>query len=230
MGSLGHIPINQMAYLRLLDLILTQKIPRGSRLDEKGLVTEMGISRTPLREAIARLVEKGLVEYRPYQGNFVRDFTREDIQGIYKVRKALEQLAIREAIAHMTPELLEELRQILHSLDDAITQSDIEAIGLEDQRFHSSIIHGSKCSALIDILGDLDDQIQVFRSMANQNSEVLKRTSIQRPQILAAIVADDADTAAQLLGDHIDFVCEFVLAENNLPHEEDRVSSGNSKD
>jgi DNA-binding GntR family transcriptional regulator len=211
--SLGHIPVNQQVYLHILNMMLSRRLVPGSRLDEQTLAAEMGVSRTPLREAIGRLVEKGLVEYRPYQGNFVRVFTAEEIRGLYQVRRSLEELAIRTAIAKMTPELLRTIHVILDDLTAAMERGDIAGVNQADRLFHTTIAHGSANPTLIAILDDLDHQVQIIRSMANQNPEVVHQTALQRPQILAALETGDADTAARLLGEHIEYVAQSVLAE-----------------
>jgi DNA-binding GntR family transcriptional regulator len=212
-GSLGHRPVNQQVYFHILNLVLSGTLAPGSRLDEQSLAATMGVSRTPLREAIGRLVEKGLVEYRPYQGNFVRTFTAEEVSGIYQVRRSLEELAIRSATARMTPERLAEIRGILHDLARAMERGDVDAVGEADRRFHATIARFSGNATLIAFLADLDHQVQIIRSLANRNPEVVQRTALQRPQILAALEAGDADAAARLLGEHIEFVRQTVVAE-----------------
>jgi DNA-binding GntR family transcriptional regulator len=214
--SLGHIPVNQQVYLHILNMMLSRHLVPGSRLDEQALATEMGVSRTPLREAIGRLVEKGLVEYRPYQGSFVRVFTADEIRGIYQVRRSLEELAIRSAISNMTPQLLQEIRDILDDLELAMNRGDIAAVNRTDRLFHMTIARGSGNPTLIAFLDDLDHQVQIIRSIANQNPEVVQQTALQRPQILAALEERDADTAARLIGEHIDYVCQSVLAEHAM--------------
>lgn len=225
MSGLGHSPVNQQVLQYILDLLLSERLVPGSRLDEQGLAKEMGVSRTPLREAIARLAEKGLIEYRPYQGNFVRIFSPDEIRGIYEVRRSLEELAIRLAVSNMTPELLQEIRAVLDVLASAMDRGDITAVNLADRQFHSLIAHASGNSTLISILDELDLQIELIRSMANQNPEVVLHTSLQRPQILSALETGDADTAARLLGEHIGYVCESVLAAPHFIGQQDRAHS-----
>lgn len=212
--SLGHTPVNQKVYHHILNMVLTQQLVPGSRLDEQALAKQLGVSRTPLREAIGRLSEKGLVEYRPYQGNFVRVFSSDEIRGIYEVRRSLEELAIRSGIARMTPDCLEEIRAILDRLTHSMDTGDIEGVSRADSEFHARIAASSGNQTLIAMLNDLDHQIQVIRSIANQNPEVVRQTALQRPQILAALESRDADEAARLLGEHIAFVAESMLSEN----------------
>lgn len=213
MSKLGHMPVNQWVYNHILDLILSRSLPPGSRLDEQTLAADMGVSRTPLREVIGRLVEKGLVEYRPYQGNFVRTFTAAEVSGIYEVRRALEELAVRSAVASMTPERLDQIRAILHDITQAMERGDVDAVNEIDGRFHATIASCSGNATLIGYLDDLAHRVKLIRSIANQNPEVVAVTAGQRPQILAALEAGDAAAAARLLGEHIEFVRQAVITE-----------------
>lgn len=197
-------------------MIVSWQLPPGTRLDEQGLAAELGVSRTPLREAIGRLVEKGLVEYRPYQGNYVRTFTPKEVSDIYQVRRALEELAIRLTIDKLTSEKLATLRQTLDDIEQAMQRGDMEAVSEADNRFHELIARYSENETLIAQLEALSHQVQLIRMMANQNPEVVARTSLQRPQILAALEARDADLAARLLGEHIEFVRQAAVAEKEV--------------
>jgi DNA-binding GntR family transcriptional regulator len=219
MSEIGHMPVNQRVYHHMLNMIVSGLIVPGARLDEQMLATEMGVSRTPLREAISRLVEKGLVEYRPYQGNFVRVLSSREVSEIYQVRRALEELAIRLAAEKMTPERLAEARAILDDLGNAMERGDIDGVNEADDRFHLTIARFSENETLIAALDDLENKVAIIRSVANQNPDVLARTAIQRPQILAALESGDANLAAQLLGQHIEYVRQAVVAETEAKAE-----------
>jgi DNA-binding GntR family transcriptional regulator len=202
-----------LVYQHILTMITSRQLSPGGRLDEQSLAQALGVSRTPIREAIGRLAEKGLVEYRPYQGNFVRTFSTQEVSDIYKVRSALEELAIRQTTAAMTPERLEEIRQILDDISEAMERGDVAAVNEADNRFHSTIVRFSGNATLIAYLDDLGQRVQLIRSIANENPEVVTRTALQRPQILAALESGDADLAARLLTEHIEFVRQAVVAE-----------------
>ena len=105
-GKIEHYPLNRRIYYKVRELIESGVIPPGAQLDERALANDLSVSRTPLREAIATLVEEGLVERRPYRGNFVRMFTAKQVDDLYEVRKALEGLAIRLAVLRLTEEEL----------------------------------------------------------------------------------------------------------------------------
>ncbi|GAC1353445.1 MAG: GntR family transcriptional regulator [Herpetosiphon sp.] len=205
--------LNQRVYIRLRDMITSGTIMFGMQLDEQALANEMGISRTPIREAIAKLVKEGLVEYRPYRGNFVRSFTAKQVSDLFEVRKTLEGLAMQLAVSHLTGEHLQTLHTILSDIDTALEQYDMEAYSAADRRFHATIVQIADNESLRDLLEWLGFQIQVVRTIANRDPHVVERTAHERPLILAALEARDAQLATQLLQDHIEGVRRAVVAQ-----------------
>jgi DNA-binding GntR family transcriptional regulator len=211
MSKLEHDPLNRRIYYKVRELIESGAIPPGTQLDERTLANDLAVSRTPLREAIATLVEEGLVERRPYRGNFVRMFTAKQINDLYEVRKTLEGLAIRLAVLRLTEEDLELLRAILHDTQEALERDDMPGYSTSDQRFHSTIARLSDNEILIESLGRLQRQIQLVRIGANQNPEVVRRTALERPRILSALEMRDVALAAQLMEEHIEGVRRSVI-------------------
>ncbi|MGH2560958.1 MAG: GntR family transcriptional regulator [Thermomicrobiales bacterium] len=211
MGKLEHYTLNERVYRRLREIVISGTIPLGARLDEISLAGELGVSRTPLREAIGRLTQEGLVEYRPYRGNFVRGFTVTRLNDLYEVRKVLEALAIRTAVAKLSDQQLDTLRAILGDVDTALARGDLTAYSAADRRFHAAIADFSGNEILIQSLNRLTDQIQVARVMANRDPHVVERTAHERPRILAALASRDADAAAALMEEHIEGVRRAVV-------------------
>jgi DNA-binding GntR family transcriptional regulator len=212
-STLEHVTLNERVYRRLREYVVTGTIPLGARLDESSLAQELGVSRTPLREAIGRLTQEGLVEYRPYRGNFVRGFTVKQLNDLYEVRKALEALAIRTAVAKLTEQQLQTIREILDDVDAALQRGDLAAYGAADRRFHAAIAGFSENDVLVESLNRLTDQIQVARAIANRDPAVVERTARERPLILSALESRDADAAARLMAEHIEGVRRAVITQ-----------------
>ncbi len=210
--KMEHYTLNQRIYYKVRDLIESGAIPAGAQLDERTLAQDLAVSRTPLREAIASLVEEGLVERRPYRGNFVRIFTARQVNDLYEVRQALEGLAIRLAVPRITEHDLEQIRDILASCQEALESGDQVGYSAADQRFHDAIARLSDNEILIESLSRLRRQIQLVRLSANRDPQVVRRTALERPRILAALEARDTQLAAQLLEEHIDGVRRSVVA------------------
>lgn len=220
MAKLAHDTLNQRVYAQLRDMIMRGELAVGTQIEERVLADAMGVSRTPLREAIGQLSNDGIIEYRPYRGNFVRSFSASQVNDLYQVRQALESLAVRLAIPKMTQEHIEEIRLLLDDMQAALAQDDIEAYSEADHQFHEIIVEITRNETLQDALKRLSAQIQIMRNIANRDPEVLRRTSIERPRILAALEARDADSAAALMEAHIDGVRQSVVAQVKLYEQE----------
>jgi DNA-binding GntR family transcriptional regulator len=203
--------LNHSIYERLREMIATGTLVTGARIDERAISGQLGVSRTPLREAIAKLAKEGLIEQRPYRGNFVRAFSPKQVNDLYETRMVLEGLSARRAVANLTDEGLAELTGILDDIQHALAQADIVAFSAADQRFHSTIARLSGNETVIESLERLRAQVQLVRLAANRDPDLVERTARERPAILAALRDRDADRAARLMEEHIDGVRRTVL-------------------
>lgn len=203
--------LNHSIYESLREMIATGLLVTGARIDERAISEQLGVSRTPLREAIAKLAKEGLVEQRPYRGNFVRAFSPKQVNDLYETRMVLEGLATRRAVANLTDEGLAELTQTLDDIQAALAHGDMAAFSVADQRFHSTIAHLSGNETVIESLERLRAQVQLIRLAANRDPDLVERTARERPEILAALRDRDADRAARLMEEHIDGVRRTVL-------------------
>jgi DNA-binding GntR family transcriptional regulator len=217
LDAIKHAPLNQRTYLQLRAFVLSGAVPMGRRLDENALAKQLGVSRTPVREAIGKLVQEGLVEYRPFQGNFVRLITVEQVRELFEVRKSLEGLAARLAVGRMTDDGLEAITEILDEVHAALEAGDMDQYAVADSRFHKAIATISGNSTLIEILDQLSAQIQLARVLANRDQTVVQRTAHERPLILEALRNRNADAAGRLLEEHIQGV--FDALSHTLPDE-----------
>ncbi|MGH2617820.1 MAG: GntR family transcriptional regulator, partial [Thermomicrobiales bacterium] len=104
--------LNHSIYETLREMIAAGQLVSGARIDERAIAEQLGVSRTPLREAIAKLAKVGLVEQRPYRGNYVRAFSPKQVNDLYETRMVLEGLATRRAVENLTDVGLTELTQI----------------------------------------------------------------------------------------------------------------------
>jgi DNA-binding GntR family transcriptional regulator len=215
--TIGARTVNQLAYERLSALIFAGAVGPGERLDERLLAQRMGISRTPLREAIGQLASDGIVEHRSYQGNFVRTFTRKQVHDLYEVRKELEGLAVRLAAPNLHGDGIEELSDIVTRCRTALSDNDIEAFEQTDRDFHAVIVRRSNNETLMDSLGRLNLHVQLVRHLANSAPDLPEHTMHEREAILDAFKRDDPDAAAEIMRAHIQGVQDAVVG--RLPEE-----------
>lgn len=195
--------VNQRAYERLCDLILSGRVRFGERLDERVLAERMKISRTPIRDAIGRLATEGLVERRPYQGNYVRSFTHEQINDLYVVRLELEVLAVRLALPRASSEEIRNLEYVVKTCHDAYARGDLVAFERQDQAFHECIARMSGNATLLTCLENLRLQVQLARHYANQDPDMAAQSIEERNAIVKAFQERDVNTAVRMIKQHI---------------------------
>ncbi len=203
--------LNHSIYESLREMIASGLLVTGARIDERVIAEQLGVSRTPLREAIVKLAKEGLVEQRPYRGNYVRAFSPKQVNDLYETRMVLEGLATRRAVTNLTDEGLAELTDTLDDIQTALARGDMAAFSVADQRFHTTIARLSGNETVIESLERLRAQVQLVRLAANRDPDLVERTARERPEILAALRDRDADRAARLMEEHIDGVRRTVL-------------------
>lgn len=203
--------VNQAAFDRLRELIFAGEIESGSRLDERRLAERIGVSRTPLREAITQLVALGVVEHRAYKGNFLRAITAKQVTELYEVRKALEGLAARTAAENATAGDLDVLEEIIDRGTAAFERNDLAAFEQADRDFHAVIVRLAANELLVDELDRLALRIQLVRHVANLETPVAAETIGDRREVLIALRAGDGRAAEQALTRHIGVVQEQTV-------------------
>ena len=213
MAGLQYQPLNQQVYARLQEMILDGTIRLGEQLDERTLANDLEVSRTPIREAIGQLVGEGIVEYRSNRRNYIRKFTVKQVNDLFQVRSALEALAIRLAMPKISQEVMDKIHGILDRVERALEEDDMAAYSDADREFHNTIIHLTGNETLIIALERLSFQIQMIRTIANRDANVVERTHRERPQIVSALEARNPELAAKLMEEHIDGVRQAVVAQ-----------------
>lgn len=198
-------------YARLRHEIESRVLDPGQRLDEQALCDRLGVSRTPLRQALQRLAQDGLIVQVPYQGNFVRSFGADEVNDLYVVRSALEQLAVRLAVDQACDDMIAQIRELATECKAVLKRGEISRLNTIDQLFHAAIAEASGNAVLVRLLGQLRSPIHAIRTFANEDIRVAMQTIDERLLICDALEERDADTAARLLAAHIDGVRASVV-------------------
>jgi len=183
------------------------------RLSDVTLAEQLGISRTPVRQALERLVQEGLVRSDPRRGFWTRTFTAQDIHEIYDLRGALEVLALHLAAPHFSQEDLKAHLEALYAVRAELDTQPVLHFLQVDIRFHMFITRASGNGRLIHSLSMLRSQICMFQM---QDTSYPKRMEIalnDHEQILLALLAGNVDEAADCLARHIRHAKEGVLAD-----------------
>ena len=203
--------LEESVFLILEDEILSGKLKRGETLTETALSTRLGVSRTPLRSALHRLYEEGLVDISPNRGAVVVGIGREELVDIYKIRMRLEGLASAEAAKKISDEDKKRLRDIIELADFYIAKQDAEHLKELDSEFHGIIYKASGSRILYKTLSDLHRNIHFYRKRSLAVADRLERSAAEHKQILSAIERGDALEADRLTSAHIEAALENLL-------------------
>jgi len=188
------------AYTALLERILQGQIAPGSPLREVRLAEDLGISRTPLREAIRQLSRDGIVECLPHCGARVIRPDEKLVSDIFQIREALEGIAAREAAAHFLPQRLRELRQYFEQLRIGIAAGDNDDVG---DSIHGEILIACRNAELSILMGKYREMISWFQRLASQVPGRLLEAFREHETILCAIEARDAEWAERAARAHV---------------------------
>lgn len=188
---------------RLRDMIIEGRLEPGQRLNEGQLGLQLGVSRTPLREAIKTLASEGLVEIQPAKGALVRRFSARDLFQILEVLKSLEQLGGRLACAadDATVEAIHDLHKRMMAL--YATRERLEYFKL-NQAIHTAIVAASDNAVLIEMHGTLQSRIKRLRFIGNEGPEKWAGAVAEHEEMMAALLKRDADALAETIGRHMD--------------------------
>jgi DNA-binding GntR family transcriptional regulator len=195
--------IKGRAYAHIRRSILDSTIPVGTALSEYELAQEIGVSRTPVREALKRLEQEGLVRSVARRGTFVADLTVRDIVEIYQVRIQLEGLAARAAAERMDPAEVDELIAELDKSEKQVRQGRLESAREHDRRLHKSIIDSTSNGRLAQILATLEDQVHRIRQRAMSHMPRVPASLAEHRAVLQAIKKRDGAAAEKAMRDHL---------------------------
>ena len=187
----------------------------GAKIKEEKLARELGVSRTPIREALNKLEREGLVEIIPRYGTFVANLSPQDIEEIYDLRAALEALAIRLSFSKVDKEKFhKKLLEIAAShkkCEEFVEKGNFEPYIKADITFHNFLVTSSQNSRLIQIMKNLNAQIQLCRMESFSVPGRAKRSLKEHEQIIDALLQDNIDKAEKLMVEHCMNIKKNVL-------------------
>lgn len=183
----------------LADAILNGELAPGDTLVESELATRLGVSKTPVREALKTLQGRGLVVIRPYVGASVRVLSEQDALDVYDLRALIEPEAVRRCVAAGT-----DLTAAEQALERATTAADASHRSLANRDFHRALYAGCDNDLLVRSLDDLRDQTALVATASWARRPSWEREAAEHAAILAAARAGDPGETARLLREHID--------------------------
>lgn len=204
--------LEEMVYSKLEEEILSGELSSGTSLGEIALSKRLGVSRTPVRGALHRLSEEGLVEILPNRGATVVGINVDDLVDIYRIRERLEGLASSLAAKRITAEELEKLTEAVELAEFYNGKRDTEHIKELDTVFHSIIFKASGSRFLSKTLSELHKKIKSYRKRSLSVPGRLEKSEDEHREILEAIKSGDSDKADLLTSLHVRRALENMLS------------------
>jgi DNA-binding GntR family transcriptional regulator len=202
-ARIGRRPLHEEAVDRLRDLIVRGELAPGARLNERVLTAQLGISRTPLREAFKLLAAEGLVDLLPNRGAIVAPIEPARISETLAVMGALESLAGELACRNASAERIAEIRALHYEMLATHARRDLAGYFRYNQAIHLKIVEASGNAVLANSYRQLNASARRARYMANLSQERWDAAVREHEQILEALAARDATRLKQLLRDHL---------------------------
>lgn len=198
------LPLRDVVFNTLRQAILTGELKPGERLMEIHLANRLGVSRTPIREAIHKLELEGLVTMIPRRGAEVAQITEKSMSDVLEVRRALDALCAELACDRITEAGLESLRQSCDTFEAAVKTGDAKKIAQADVALHDIIVQATGNQRLIQLVNNLSEQMYRYRFEYIKDSSQHENLVEEHRIIYRSIVEKDKETAAEAARTHID--------------------------
>lgn len=204
------ISLAEQVFERLENDILTGKYQRGEVLTELKLVTDLGVSRTPVREALHRLEQEHIIEITQ-KGILILGVTEQDLKDIFAIRLHIEGMASAFAAQNMTAEQLAELKETLELQEFYVGKQDPERIKKMDSKFHQLIYRYCGSAVLNDTLLPLHKKVQKYRRASVENNSRAQQSAREHRAIYEAIEARNVALAEKCTTEHIANAADHIL-------------------
>lgn len=207
-----YLPLRDVVFNTLRQAILRGELKPGERLMEIQLAKKLGVSRTPIREAIRKLELEGLVLMIPRKGAEVAEITEKSLRDVLEVRKALEDLAVQLACDKIKAEQIEELKKSAKEFKESLSAgSDITKIAEADVKFHDVIYFATDNQRLIQLLNNLREQMYRYRVEYLKKKEFHSQLLTEHEELIHMIEKRNKERASEVTNRHIDNQVEAVI-------------------
>lgn len=199
-----YLPLRDVVFNTLRQAILKGELEPGERLMEIQLAERLGVSRTPIREAIRKLELEGLVLMIPRKGAEVAKISENNLRDVLEVRRSLEELAIDLACQRMTEEELSELKKTEERFAKAIQTGEVMEIAQTDESYHEIIYNSTKNQKLVQILNNLREQMYRYRLEYIKDEDKRQILLVEHDHIIKALSLRHVQEAKMAIREHID--------------------------
>jgi len=213
--SNNYYTLSEIVYEKIKGSIITHVYKFGSRLYLKNLSAEMNVSMIPVREALQKLEQEGLIEIAPNKGAIVKTYTIKDLIEIYDLRRQLESLAVEILVNKINQNNLDELKKICELDEKSLGKGNLEDHNKYNREFHKRLVNFSQNSRLIKFYNELSGQMYTLVSIttifAYTDGEGAKRNVRKHREIIKAIEQKDAEHAKKIIQEHIQLSKELAI-------------------
>ena len=209
--SLRVKTLEAQAYELMRQKIVTGEWPQGIHLKDNELAMQLGISATPVREALRKLASEGLVQNIPYKGMFVTSLSASQIKELLNVRLGLELMALESGLSLLSGAELDAMEQALADFDQALAQNNLVALLAADTSFHGLIVRASGNSVLNELYRQLTGRVQMLMAIADLSGR-MATGNVDHRQILLAMRARQLPEATTALRNHLVATRDALLA------------------
>ena len=211
-----YLPLRDVVFQTLRQAILRGELKPGERLMEIHLAQKLGVSRTPVREAIHKLELEGLALMIPRKGAVVAEITLRDLEEVLEVRMALEELAVRSACRRINKEQLKELWNLTVEFKQALSSgADVSVYAEADVAFHDAIYAATGNSRLVQMLSNLREQMYRYRMEYLKDRGAHSKLAKEHEEILAALEKRDEAAAVSIMRQHVEQQKEHIAQQLN---------------
>lgn len=197
------LDLNEWAYIAIKMKILNNEISPGSKLNIEDISSELGVSRTPIREALLRLKQSGLVIALPCVGFFVCGITKKDFEDIFEIRRLIESYAIGKLVEKITNEEIQYLTDLSKQCELMVEQGNITEYNDFDSKLHGFIIDSMGNSKMGDFFESIKDLAYRMRMYALRSPENVSKSLLEHKDIIDALVQRDEVRARAAMDEHI---------------------------
>lgn len=200
----AYLPLRDVVFNTLREAILKGELKPGERLMELQLAAKLGVSRTPIREAIRMLEQEGLAVTIPRKGAEVARMTEKDMEDVLEIREALDELAAKIACTRMTEDQLKQLEAIKETFVESTRSHDVKRIAEADVSFHDVIYEATGNPKLVSMLNNLREQIYRYRVEYLKEEKNYPTLIGEHEAIVEALYARNQDEVVRAMHTHIE--------------------------
>lgn len=199
----AYLPLRDVVFNTLREAILRGELVPGERLMELQLAAKLGVSRTPIREAIRMLEQEGLAITIPRKGAIVAGMTEKDMQDVLEIREALEELSVQVACDKITAEEIEKLQINMKNFENSLGSGDLKKMAQADVEFHDVICQATHNPKLVSMLNNLREQMYRYRVEYLKNPRNHAQLLREHEAIYKGIVEKDKVAVTDMIRKHI---------------------------